>query len=121
VTLVKDIMSPGSVTLPPTSTAAEAAKLMASKNIGSVLVVEGGKLVGIITERDIVKLVVKGELDKPLAEVATKNPVTLSPSDPVIVAAGKMVEHNIRHLPVVDEKGFPLGVVSIRDILKHII
>ncbi len=50
-----------------------------------------------------------------------KNPIVVKPDDPIILALGKMVEHNIRHLPVVDDNGTPVGVVSIRDIAKHII
>ncbi len=122
MTLVKDVMSPGAVTLPPTASVKEAVKLMRDKNIGSVMVVEGGRLVGIFTERDLVKLVAAGTgLEKPIADVMTRNPVTVKPDDPLVVAVAKMVEHNIRHLPVVDEKGTPLGMLSVRDVIKHIL
>jgi len=122
MTLVKDVMSHGSVSLPPTASVKEAVKLMRDKNIGSILVIEEAKLVGIFTERDLVKLLAEGgDLDKPLAEVMTKNPITVSPEDPLVIAAAKMVEHNIRHLPVVDSKGTAVGMLSIRDIVKHIV
>jgi len=118
---VRDIMSPGSVTLPSSSPTLEAVKLMRDKNIGSVLVVDEGKLVGIITERDIVRLIAEDDLEKPLSETMTKDPIVVHPDDPIVVALAKMVEHNIRHLPVVDDNGTPVGVVSIRDIAKHVL
>jgi CBS domain-containing protein len=122
VTLVKEVMSPGAVSLPPTASVREAAKLMKTKNIGSVMVIDEGRLVGIFTERDLVRLVAEGgDLDKPLAEVMTTNPVTVKPDDPLVLAVAKMVEHNIRHLPVIDEKGTPIGMLSVRDVIKHIL
>ena len=122
MTLVKDVMSHGTVSLPPTASVREAVKLMKDKNIGSILVVEEARLVGIFTERDLVRLVAEGaDLDKPLSEVMTKNPITVSPEEPLVVAVAKMVEHNIRHLPVVDSKGTVIGMLSIRDVIKHVL
>ncbi|AFA40318.1 putative signal-transduction protein containing cAMP-binding and CBS domains [Pyrobaculum oguniense TE7] len=97
------------------------AKMYAS-NVGSVVVVDRtGSPVGIITERDIVRLLAE-EVDfkTPLERVARKNLVTASPDDTVIATAAKMIEKNIRHIPVV-EGGRVIGVVSIRDVLRALV
>ncbi|MEM3835425.1 CBS domain-containing protein [Pyrobaculum sp.] len=97
------------------------AKMYAS-NVGSVVVVDRtGSPVGIITERDIVRLLAE-EVDfkTPLERVARKNLVTASPDDTVIATAVKMIEKNIRHIPVV-EGGRVIGVVSIRDVLRALV
>ncbi|MEB3851837.1 MAG: CBS domain-containing protein [Desulfurococcales archaeon] len=94
---------------------------MAENNIGSVLVVEGGRLVGIITERDVIRLLAAGRpLTEKLGDVMTRDPVTVKPDTPLIVALARMVEYNIRHLPVVDEKGRPVGVLSVRDVIRNL-
>lgn len=97
------------------------AKMYAS-NVGSVVVLDrAGSPVGIITERDIVRLLAE-EVDfkTPLERVARKNLVTASPDDTVIATAAKMIERNIRHIPVV-EGGRVIGVVSIRDVLRALV
>ncbi len=87
----------------------DAAKIIADKNVGSVLIVKEGKLVGIFTERGLAKLVAKGvSLDTPLSEVMTKNVHTVHADDPLVKAVYLMVEYNIRHVPVVDAEGKPI-------------
>lgn len=107
----------------PETSIREAARLMAEHNVGSIPVVDReGRLVGIFTERDLTRLVARGEsLEKPLKEAMTPNPVTAHPDDPLPLLAYKMMEHNIRHIPVVDEQGKLLGVVSIRRVLRHML
>ena len=118
----KDVMTKALYTLPPSSKLSEAVKLMAQYNIGSVLVVSEGKLAGIITERDVVRLVNKGvSLDTPLEEVMTRDVVTVKPDDPLVIAVALMVQHNIRHVPVVDENNVPQGIVSVRDVIREIL
>lgn len=109
----------------PTDTVADAARLMAEHNIGSIPVVdEQGRLLGIFTERDLARLIAREgakALEKKLEEAMTRNPVTASPEDPLPELAHKMIEHGIRHIPVVDEQGKLLGVVSIRRVLRHLL
>ena len=105
------------VTTARTSTAAEAARLMKQRNIGSLLVVDGTRLVGIFTERDALFRVLAGGRDPAvttLDEVMTPQPQTMHPDEPFVRALRVMFEGRFRHLPVV-EFGRPLGVVSVRD------
>ncbi|MEZ0318455.1 MAG: CBS domain-containing protein [Pyrobaculum sp.] len=95
---------------------------MYAANVGSVVVVDrGGRPIGIITERDVVRLLAQ-EVDfkTPLEQVARKNLITASPDDTALSAAVKMIENNIRHMPVV-EGGRVVGVVSIRDVLRALL
>ena len=102
----------------------EAARLMYEKRIGSVLVVdEEGKLVGIVTERDIVFACAQGwnaDMHE-VWEIMSENPVTVKPSDNVVAAMEKMRELGIRHLPVVDDQGKPVGMISFRDIMDLVL
>jgi CBS domain-containing protein len=95
---------------------------MYAANVGSVVVVDAaGRPVGIVTERDIVRFLAQ-EVDfkTPLGQVARKSLITASPDDSLISAAVKMIENNIRHLPVV-EGGRLVGVISIRDVLRALL
>jgi CBS domain-containing protein len=103
----------------PGSTVRDASKMMATRAVGAVLVVEGDKLLGIFTERDVVFRVVACGLDPDvtrLAEVMTPEPKTIAPEKAFGVAMALMHENGFRHLPVVD-KGVPIGVVSSRSAL----
>ena len=112
------------ITAKPDTKLLEAAKKMAAYNIGSLPVVDDqGRLLGIITERDIVRIIAEHgpqALEDPVEKHMTRNPVTAHPEDPIPALAHKMLEHGIRHIPVVDEQGRLQGVVSIRRILRHI-
>lgn len=103
----------------PESTVREASNMMASRAVGAVLVVEGERLVGIFTERDVVFRVVARGLDPDatrLAAVMTPEPKTIAPDKAFGVAMALMHENGFRHLPVID-KGVPIGVVSSRSAL----
>ena len=100
-------------------TVREAAKMMHTNNIGAVMVGEGETLTGIFTERDLAFKVVAAGRDPDtvrLAEVMTRNPDTLRPEDSAHDALQRMSKHRYRHLPVVDDSGRVIGMVSIRDI-----
>ena len=107
--------------LPGTATVREAARLMAARNVGSVLVTAGdGRLEGILTERDVVYRVVVPGRDPdhtPLHEVMTEDPDTIGPSESAIEALRRMRGGGYRHLPVVGAGGRLMGVVSHRDFL----
>lgn len=107
------------VTAPPTTSVREASELMAKKQVGAVLVVEEGRLLGIFSERDAVFRVIARGLDPAatkLAQVMTKDPKTIKPSNTFGYAMTLMHENGFRHLPVVDD-GKPVGIVSARSAL----
>jgi CBS domain-containing protein len=116
---VEDIMSVPPVIAPEDATVSDIARLMYENRIGSVLIVDNqGKLIGIVTERDITHACAMGILGKETKAFAimTENPITASPQMSVEEAFKKMKEANIRHLPVVDENGKPVGALSLRDV-----
>ncbi len=121
-TRARDIMSTRLVTAKPDEPIRTAAKRMVENRVGSILVVdEQGRLIGIFTERDLARAVAEGiDLDEPISKVMSRRPVTGHPDEPVTKLASKMIEHWLRHIPIVDEQGRPVGVVSIRDVLRAI-
>jgi len=103
----------------PATTVSEAALLMANKNVGAVMVIENGRLVGIFTERDAVFRVMARGLDARatrLADVMTSAPHTVDPDKPFGYALTLMHENGFRHLPVI-ENGKPIGIVSARSAM----
>jgi len=97
----------------------EAARLMATKNVGAIMVVENERLVGIFTERDaLTRVMAKGRDPKStmLAEVMTPNPQTVDPNKSFGAALLMMFENGFRHVPVVEE-GKVIGIVSSRNAL----
>lgn len=103
----------------PKTLVSKAAKLMAARNVGAVLVMEDDRLAGILTERDIVFRVVAKGLDAeatPLADVMTPEPRTVDPDKPFGYALLVMQENGFRHLPVVED-GKPIGIVSSRSAM----
>ncbi|HET8740042.1 MAG TPA: CBS domain-containing protein [Acidimicrobiia bacterium] len=106
----------------PDTTLVEAAKAMEGSDLGSLAVVEGMELLGLITERDIRKAVADGtDLQTPVSELMSDDPDTFDPDLDVWDAASWIAESGYRHLPVVDDEGALLGVVSIRDLLKALV
>lgn len=107
------------LTAPGSMTVAEAARQMKQRNVGAMMVVEGGRLVGVFTERDGLFRVVATGLDSmstPLSMVMTQNPKSISPDQPFEHALAMMHEGRFRHLPVT-ENGRPVGMISVRDAL----
>jgi CBS domain-containing protein len=102
------------------TSAGEAIERMRRDGIDCLLVVEGGQLVGIFTDRDAVLKVGVGRNDpRPLREVMTPDPVVLRRDDNVAVAIHKMAVGGFRHVPIVDD-GQPTGVVSAKDVFRHL-
>ncbi|QGR20040.1 CBS domain-containing protein [Stygiolobus azoricus] len=119
--IVKEYMKSSVVTVNKNTILYEIAKIMTEKNIGSVIVVENGKPVGIITERDIVRAIGKGKkLDTKAEEIMTVSLITIKEDSPVTGALALMRQFNIRHLPVVNDKGELTGIISIRDIARAV-
>lgn len=100
-----------------------AIELMCEKNIGGLLIVENGKLVGIFTERDYArKLILKGKSSKdtPIKDLMTSNLVTVSPDTSIDDCMRVMTGRKIRHLPVLDQ-GNLVGIISIGDVVHYVI
>ncbi|HDN01410.1 MAG TPA: CBS domain-containing protein [Candidatus Bathyarchaeota archaeon] len=120
---VGDIMSTPPITARRDDSIEEMAKIMYDNLIGSVIIVdEEGKLEGIVTERDIIYAVAKDKVGKglPVYMIMTENPITTTPDTPVMEAVITMRESNIRHLPVIDREGRPVGMLSLRDVLDAV-
>lgn len=101
------------------TTVAEAARLMKEHDIGALMIVDGGKLVGIFTERDALFRVVAADKDPKSTRVGTamtRKPRTVAPDRPLGHALHIMYDGGFRHVPVV-ERGHPVGMVTARDAL----
>ena len=110
-------------TISPKATAFEALELMAHKNIGAILVLEGEDILGIFTERDYArKVVLQGKTSKTttVGELMTSEVLYVSPEDTMETCMALMTEKRARHLPVLDG-GKLSGVVSIGDVVKAVI
>jgi CBS domain-containing protein len=107
------------LTLPPDASVRVAARAMAEQGVGSVMVVEKGKLVGIFTERDgLVRVLATGADPETteLSAVMTRRVMTISPDRLLVNALHQMHDNGFRHMPVVQD-GVPVGMVSVRDAL----
>jgi len=96
----------------------EAAQRMTERHVGAALVVEGGVLRGILTERDVLRAVAAGPVEgATVADWMTRNPETVDASESTGHAASLMIHGGFRHLPVTDE-GRLAGIISIRDLIR---
>jgi CBS domain-containing protein len=107
----------------PHATVYDALKLMAEKNIGALIVLEGERIVGMISERDYArKIVLKDKFSRETAvgEIMTRDVVTVSPGKNLEECMELITDHRVRHLPVVEDDRV-LGIISIGDVVKGII
>ncbi len=109
----------------PSATIREAVQTLqqVQGNGGCLLVTDGGRLLGIFTERDLLTrvLAVGRSFDTTLQECMTPNPVTVSAKDPVRTAMNRMQKGGYRHLPVLDESGKPVGVLSAQRVVHYLV
>ena len=119
---IADVMSLRVVKVSPDEPVRLAIARMLEENVGSVAVCEGERLVGIFTERDVLRLAGEGPhfAEANVGDVMTRNPVTISPDDEIIAAAQLMSERRIRHLPIV-QGGNLLGIVGIREVMRTLV
>ena len=115
---VRDVMTLGPVTLEATTSVPEAAHKMKERDIGDVIVLDGDRLCGMVTDRDIVVRALAEDRDPNatnLGEICSRELVTVSPGDDLTVAGRLMREKAVRRMPVV-EGGKPVGIVSMGDL-----
>jgi CBS domain-containing protein len=120
---IADVMSLRVVSVRPDETVQLSIARMLEENVGSVAVVDGNRLVGIFTERDVLRLAGDGGSalgEVKVGDVMTTAVVTVSPDDDVVAAAHLMGEKRIRHLPVVQD-GNVLGVLGIREVMRTLV
>jgi CBS domain-containing protein len=118
---VKDAMTPVPTTVGTDETAVDAARLMAADNVGSLPVVEGEELVGIVTDRDLVLHVLAKDLDPHkvvVATLCTESPVVVGPDDLLDVALQRMASEQVRRLPVVEDKRL-VGMLAQADVSRN--
>lgn len=115
--------SPATHRIPPDAPVLDALRAMAEHGIGAVLVMDGSRLVGILSERDYARKVVlhgRSSADTPVRDIMSAEVVTAAPDDTVEHCMQLMTERRIRHLPVL-EGGSVTGIVSIGDLVKAVI
>ncbi|ATL48493.1 histidine kinase [Chitinophaga caeni] len=107
----------------PNDTVYHALTVLVEKNVGALVVVDGDNFLGIFSERDYARRVIlKGRASKEtlISEIMTLNPITVTEDDSIEACMVKMTDKHIRHLPVVDDKGKLIGLISIGDVVKQI-
>jgi CBS domain-containing protein len=115
--------TPALWSIAPEATVFEAIKLMAEKNIGSLLVMSGGRLAGVFTERDYTRKIAlqgKSSKDTRVREIVSSQVVSVTPQHSIEDCMKLMTEHRVRHLPVVEGEKV-VGIISIGDLVNWII
>jgi CBS domain-containing protein len=119
---IREAMTTQPKSVESSTSAVDAARLMEAENVGSVPVVEGGQLVGMITDRDIAVRVV-GEAKDPqsttVGEIASRELVTVDPQQDLDEALRLMAQHQVRRLPVVEEDGRLVGILAQADVARE--
>jgi CBS domain-containing protein len=117
-TSITEAMTPNPTTVGPDATTQEAARAMKSENVGSLPIVEDGRLVGVVTDRDItLRVVAEGKsVETPVGQIASKEVVCVDPQQSLEEAARLMAEHQVRRLPVCEEDGKLVGILAQADV-----
>jgi CBS domain-containing protein len=119
--LAREHMSRDLLTVAPTERLGDVAERMVERDVGAALVTEGARLVGILTERDVLRAVAKGFGDDvTVSEWMTRDPETMEPDEPTLHAAVLMIHGGFRHLPLVDGEEV-VGMLSIRDLMRIVL
>ena len=114
-----DVMRTEVIDVAPEDTLGEVAERMSAVNVGAVIVKDYGRLIGILTERDMLKAMAARvhTSEARVRQWMTEDPLTASAEMDVEEAAQIMLEHNFRHLPVLDDSGLVVGLVSLRRVV----
>jgi CBS domain-containing protein len=116
---IRDTMTSNPRTIETSTPVAEAARLMSSEDVGSLPIVEGDRLVGMLTDRDITVRVVAEGMDPQsttAGDVASRDVVSVDPQQQLDEALRLMAQHQVRRLPVVEEDGRLVGIVAQADV-----
>jgi CBS domain-containing protein len=118
---IRNVMTPNPKTVAPSSPVIEAARIMQTEDVGPVPVVEGERLVGMITDRDItIRVVAEGkDPQSAVSEIMSRDLVTVDPQETLDGALRLMAEHQVRRLPVVEEDGRLAGIVAQADVAQQ--
>ena len=118
---VAESMSRDLLTVAETTRLVDAVREMNTRRVGAVLVLDDERLVGVFTERDVLRAVAEGlTSDASVGDWMTRGPETIEPDQPAEHAAVLMIHGGFRHLPVVDE-GTVVGILSIRDLMRSVL
>ncbi len=117
---ITEAMTSNPTTITSSTTATEAARTMKAEDVGSLPVVDDGKLVGVVTDRDItIRVLAEGKTgDTPVGEFASKEVVCVDPQQSLEEAARLMAEHQVRRLPVCEEDGTLVGILAQADVAQ---
>lgn len=119
--LVRSHMSRDLLTVEPGLPVVEVAQRMVARDVGAVLVLEGDRLAGIMTERDLMRAVARGARDEAVVgDCMTRDPETIAPDETTEHAAVLMIHGGFRHLPVTDGDAV-VGMLSIRDLMQVVL
>jgi CBS domain-containing protein len=119
---IRDVMTHNPRSLESSSSAVEAARVMRDVNVGLIPVVEGDRLIGTVTDRDIaVRIVAEGMSPDRIhvGEIASRGLVTIDAAQELDEALRLMAKHQVRRLPVVEKDGKLIGIVAQADVAKH--
>ena len=118
---VSEQMATDLLTVEPTTTLVGAVQAMHARRVGAALVLENDRLVGVFTERDVLRAVAEGPVtDAVVGDWMTRGPETIEPDESAEHAAVLMIHGGFRHLPVVEE-GKVVGILSIRDLMRAVL
>jgi CBS domain-containing protein len=119
--LAREHMSRDLLTVAPVERLREVAQRMVERDVGAALVTEGTRLLGILTERDVLRAVAKGIGEETtVSDWMTRDPETMAPDEPTLHAAVLMIHGGFRHLPLVDGDEV-VGMLSIRDLMRIVL
>lgn len=115
---IREAMTPNPTSVEAGTSVEEAARKMKSEDVGSLPIVDGDRLVGVVTDRDLaIRVLGEGKsADTTVGEIASKDVVTIDPQQDLQEAARLMAEHQVRRLPVVEEDGKLVGMLAQADI-----
>lgn len=108
----------------PDTTTFDAIKLMADMNVGSLLIIENGRIVGIVSERDYARKIAlhdRSSKTTPVSEIMTTSVVSVRPDQNIQKCMALMTDKRIRHLPVINSQDELVGIISIGDVVKAVI
>ena len=118
---IQEAMTGSPTTIESSTTAQEAARTMGSENIGSLPIVDGDRIVGVVTDRDLaIRVLAEGkDGTTTVGEIASRDVVTIDPQQTLEEAARLMAEHQLRRLPVVEEDGKLVGILAQADLAQR--